>query len=278
MLSYRHAFHAGNHADVLKHVVLVQLLEYLTRKPKPLWYVDTHAGAGIYPLDRGLAARHQEFGEGIRKLWDKTDLPAAVEQYVARVRALNPEGKLTRYPGSAWFARQQLRPDDHLWLYELHPTDYTTISGAVTGKTVHVAREDGLQALRGLLPPQPRRALVLVDPSYEIKTDYQQVVATLQDALKRFPGGTYAIWYPLLDTPAAQTLPGKLVKLHGGSWLHAQLQVRSADTGRGMYGSGMYVVNPPYTLPTLLNDALPALATLLKQDDSANTHLEWQID
>lgn len=278
MLSYRHVFHAGNHADVLKHLVLVQILGYLTAKAKPLWYVDTHAGAGLYVLDSGVAAEHGEHRDGIGRLWQRSDLPPALHGYRELLRRLNPDGRLARYPGSPWLAQALLRPGDRLWLHELHPADHTHLAATIRGQGVRVERADGLAALRGLLPPQPRRALVLMDPSYEVKADYRQVVTTLADALRRFPTGTYTLWYPLLDSVPATALPDALGALAAKSWLKAELRVRSAASGRGLYGSGMFIINPPYTLPAALGDSLPALAELLAQDDSATFHLDARID
>ncbi|MEQ8861171.1 MAG: 23S rRNA (adenine(2030)-N(6))-methyltransferase RlmJ [Pseudomonadales bacterium] len=276
MLSYRHGFHAGNHADVLKHVILVLVLDYLTRKDKPLWYVDTHAGAGVYALDRGYATRLAEHTDGIGRLWNAAPLPEPIARYVALVRDLNGNGALARYPGSPWFARRLLRREDRLWLYELHPADQRALTSAIGGRNVRVAREDGLAALRGRLPPQPRRALTLIDPPYEVKGDYAAVPAALGEALERFPQGTYLIWYPQIAHPAASRLPEQLQSLNAESWLDARLRVRAADAP-GMYGSGLFVINPPYTLPGALEDTLPALVALLGQDDGAGYGLDWQI-
>src|SRR5690606_37456426 len=231
VLSYRHAFHAGNHADVLKHVTLVLLLDYLTAKPKPLWYVDTHAGAGVYDLERGFATQLAEHARGIGRLWDAPPPTPALERYLARVRSLNPDGRLRRYPGSPWLAQQLLRADDRLWLFELHSADHAALAEAIRDRRVRVAREDGLRGLRGLLPPEPRRALVLIDPSYEVKREYRQVCNTLRDALRRFRSGTYAVWYPLIEHAEARELPAALRGLGAGNWLDAQLQVRRPGPG-----------------------------------------------
>lgn len=275
MLSYRHAFHAGNHADVLKHVTLVLLLDYLTGKPKPLWYIDTHAGAGLYDLERGFAAQLGEHTEGIGRLWQRPASTPPLARYLDLLRRLNPGGHLVRYPGSPWLAQELLRGDDRLWLFELHPADHAALGETIRGRRVRVEREDGLQGLRGLLPPAPKRALVLIDPSYEVKSEYRQVVHTVRDTLRRFASGTYAVWYPLIEHPAARELSGALGALGAASWLDVQLQVRRA--GPGMYGSGLFVINPPYTLPDALEPTLAALVRVLGQDDAAAHRLEWQI-
>jgi 23S rRNA (adenine2030-N6)-methyltransferase len=275
LLSYRHAFHAGNHADVLKHVALVALLDYLTAKPKPLWYVDTHAGAGVYALDRGFAAERGEFDQGIGRLWGRSGLPPAVQRFVDLVRELNAGDGLLRYPGSPWFARRLLRPGDRLWLYELHGADHAALSESLRGRSVRIERGDGLEALRRLLPPQPKRALVLVDPSYEVKDDYQRVLACLEDGVRRFPSGSFALWYPLIDQPAARLLPDRLDRIGAPDWLHVRLRVRGS--GPGLFGSGMFVINPPYTLPDTLAASLPVLVAALGQDDRAGFDLDCRL-
>lgn len=276
LLSYRHAFHAGNHADVLKHVTLVLLLDYLTGKPKPLWYIDTHAGAGVYDLERGFATQLAEHVGGIGRLWDVPPPTPALERYVELIRSLNPDGRLRRYPGSPWLAQQLLRADDRLWLFELHAADHAVLAETIRGRRVRVAREDGLRGLRGLLPPEPRRALALIDPSYEVKSEYRQVCDTLRDALRRFRTGVYAVWYPLIERAEAREFPASLRVLGADRWLHVELQVRRA--GPGMYGSGLFVINPPYTLPDSLEPTLAALARRLGEDEAATYRLEWQID
>jgi 23S rRNA (adenine2030-N6)-methyltransferase len=280
MLSYRHAFHAGNHADLLKHLVLVELLAYFRRKEKPFHYIDTHAGAGLYPLDQGYATQNAEYAAGIGRLWAQEDLPGPLAAFRDRIRSCNPGPELTRYPGSPWLAWQMLRPADRMWLFELHPRDQellrTTFSAA--GKEVRIAGSDGFTGLKGLLPPSTRRALVLVDPPYEEKRDYDRVVNLLAAAVKRFATGTYALWYPLLPRAEAQALPARLKALAVPSWLHVTLTVQepSAD-GFGMHGSGLFIINPPYTLPAALESILPTLVELLGQDGGAGYRLEFCI-
>jgi 23S rRNA (adenine2030-N6)-methyltransferase len=183
MLAYRHAFHAGNHADVLKHTVLALVLRYMNRKEKPYRVVDTHAGAGGYSLEGQYAQKKGEFEQGIARLWDRTDLPPAVADYVSLVRQFNPNGRLSQYPGSPAIASMVVRPQDQLRLYELHPTDHRILESYLgQSRGVEVYDTDGFEALKATLPPPSRRAVVLIDPSYEGHNDYGRVIATLRPA------------------------------------------------------------------------------------------------
>ena len=279
MLSYRHAFHAGNHADVLKHVVVLQIAEYLGEKPGPFWIIDTHAGAGRYALESAHARKLGEYRDGIARLWDRKGLPPAVADYVELVRMLNPDGKLRHYPGSPWLARQLLRESDRLRLYELHSSDVKLLQEcfAGAGRQVMVTAGDGFAGLKASLPPPPRRALVLIDPSYETRDDYVNVVKCLQDSLKRFPTGIYALWYPLLARLESRKLPARLKALGATNWLHVTLSVKApASDGFGMNGSAMFIVNPPWTLERKLHETLPALTAILAQGEGARYALESQ--
>lgn len=277
MLSYRHAFHAGNHADVLKHLILVQVLKHLNQKDKPWWFVDTHAGAGIYDLASEHARKNAEFDSGIGRLWERTDLPEAVADYVGLVRGLNPDGRLRLYPGSPWLASRLMRPGDQLRLFELHSTD-----GALLQQTfgemrrqVRVEAADGFLALKSVLPPPPRRGLVLIDPSYEVKEDYRRVIEALKEALRRFATGSFAVWYPQLPRYEARELPERLGRLPVQRWLHATLTVQTPSRdGFGMHGSGMFIVNPPWVLADRLRSVLPWLVGVLGRDDGAGHTLE----
>ena len=279
MLSYRHAFHAGNHADVLKHFVEVQLLRYLAQKDKPFWYIDTHAGAGCYALDSGYATQNAEYETGIARLWDRPDLPAALADYVALVKRINPDGKLKLYPGSPLVALQLLREQDRMRLYELHPTDSEMLQEnfAGHGAQVLIQAADGFGALKALLPPPPRRALLLIDPPYEDKQDYRRVIAALHEGLKRFAGGVYAVWYPQLQRAEARQLPEQLKQLPVKSWLHVALSVQApGEDGFGMHGSGMFVLNPPWTLPGVLQETMPYLVDVLGQNGAGEFVLEFE--
>jgi 23S rRNA (adenine2030-N6)-methyltransferase len=279
MLSYRHAFHAGNHADVLKHLVLVQLINYLGQKDKPFWYIDTHAGAGCYALDSGYAAKLSEYKNGIGRLWARSDLPAPLAEYVALVRRINPDRQLRAYPGSPYFALWTMREQDRLRLFELHSRDARLLQENFhdAGKQVIIEPTDGFAGLKALLPPPPRRALVLIDPSYEDKQDYEQVFHSLKEALTRFPGGTYVLWYPQLTRLDAHELPQRLKKLPAKSWLHVALRVNTpAKDGFGMHGSGMFVLNPPWTLHATLQEVMPFLVEVLGLDAGAGFTLEQE--
>jgi 23S rRNA (adenine2030-N6)-methyltransferase len=280
MLSYRHAFHAGNHADVLKHLVQVQLINYMCQKDKPYWIIDTHAGAGLYALDVGHATKLAEHEGGISRLWERKDLPPAVAAYVDQVRPINPKGALTAYPGSPWISFQMLREHDRLRLFEMHSTDIELLGDNfhAAGRRVMVTRGDGFAGLKALLPPPTRRALVLIDPAYEMATEYRSVVKTLEVALERFPTGTYAVWYPILSKPEAKALPEKLKALAAkstDSWLNVTLSVRKQPPGTfGMPGSGMFILNPPWTLEKTLRETLPWLVKALAEDGGAGFEIQ----
>ncbi|HRP23167.1 23S rRNA (adenine(2030)-N(6))-methyltransferase RlmJ [Thauera sp.] len=281
MLSYRHAFHAGNHADVLKHLILLELLAYYNRKDKPWYYIDTHAGAGCYALDSEHADKTAESAEGIARLWGCDDPPVPIAAYLAAVRQFNPHGRLLFYPGSPALAMTQARAQDRLRLFELHPADFESLQRTFNTEPerVQVRRADGFGALKGLLPPPSRRAVVLLDPPYELKEDYRRVVDTVRDAMRRFPNGTFAVWYPMLARADARALPERLAELGAESWLDVRLAVRQpARDGFGMFGSGLYVVNPPWVLPQRLELALPWLVERLGVDEGAGFDLEHHIE
>jgi 23S rRNA (adenine2030-N6)-methyltransferase len=322
MFSYRHAFHAGNHADVLKHTILIALCKYLCGKDTALSVIDTHAGAGLYRLDGDYTETSGEAKEGVFKLFQashetvvqqiqtparpKKEAPKAItpedfcpalQDYALVLRGLNPKfaetgdaSQLKIYPGSPFITQQFLEGRDKLKLFELHPTDFKSLSGNIAqlgaGRQVSVAREDGFESLKTFLPPPSRRAMVFCDPSYEMKSDYARVSACMADAVKRFATGTYVVWYPVIPRPEAHDLPRKLKTLAvkaSRPWLNAVLTVKSSklttdDEGDvvrpGLPASGMFVINPPHTLKAQLQLALPQMVTLLGQDRNAGFTLD----
>lgn len=263
MLSYRHAFHAGNHADVLKHLVEVLILEYLVQKEgKPLRYIDTHAGPGSYDLRGAFARKNREFDTGISHLWQRTDFPPPLASYVNHVRDLNSGSELTRYPGSPALAAKILHAGHRLQLFELHPDDSGRLERwAGRDRRIKVQHSDGFAALKAILPPLEKRALVMIDPPYEIKTDYDTVVKVLQMATSKFATGVYALWYPLLNRELVSAMVRKLRKLPV-SYMLVELPVL-APAEQGMYGSGMFVINPPWLLRQQLEECLPFLQEAL---------------
>jgi 23S rRNA (adenine2030-N6)-methyltransferase len=295
MFSYRHGFHAGNHADVLKHITQLAILQYLTQKDTPLTVIDTHAGAGLYRLDGDYAKTSGEASEGILRLLKQTTNSPVINDYRALIAQFNSGNTLAQdtkvYPGSPFITQKLLRTDDRLRLFELHPNDHRSLEGNVeqlrVNRQVMVKREDGFESIKALLPPPKsssgsRRALVLVDPSYEIKSDYVKVELLIQDCLKRFATGCYVVWYPIIPRQEAHGLPRRLRTLAsqaGKPFLHATLNVggtgldmdavgtfaahRTGNVGRGLSASGVCIINPPHTLKATLDEALPELVRYL---------------
>jgi 23S rRNA (adenine2030-N6)-methyltransferase len=284
MLAYRHAFHAGNHGDVLKHTVLSLVLRYMNLKDKGWRYVDTHSGAGGYSLLGDYANKRAEYEQGIGLLWGRSDLPEPVAELVDLVRAFNgaktAQAALKQYPGSPAIAQALMRPQDQLRLFEIHPTDHKILAsylGDVPGAEVKMV--DGFVGLKGQLPPSTKRGVVLIDPSYEIKTDYVRTLAALREALTLFPEAVVLVWLPQLQLIEATQLPQRLKATAQTAakkgWLHARLTVAQADArGFGMLGSSMFVANPPHTLFAQLQPVLPFLAQALAQFDGAKSALD----
>jgi 23S rRNA (adenine2030-N6)-methyltransferase len=289
MFSYRHGFHAGNHADVLKHFVQVQLHQYMNQKDTAYTYIDTHSGAGVYALDSDYATRSAECQTGIVPLWECRDLPQPLADYVDVVRAMNPSGKLRYYPGSPYIAEQLAREQDRLRLFELHPADSKNLAEnfrkleahqaeqgqRARGRRVMIDRADGFHSLKALLPPPSRRALVLIDPPYEVKDDYQRVKQTLEEALGRFPSGMFAVWYPVLQRMESRQFADKLKRLPAKEWLNVTLTISTpTPDGVGLHTSGMFLLNPPYTLEPVLRQVMPYLVRVLGKDTGATFSIE----
>ena len=285
MFSYRHAFHAGNHADVIKHITLMATLRHLMLKEPAITLVDTHAGAGLYRLDGDYAEKGGEAADGIVKLMaalrpasgEAVPSTAVLDDYLDLVAGFNPDGALRVYPGSPFVMQALMRTEsrDRLKLFELHPTDSRTLNANVAqleaGRQIAVTAQDGFESLKPLLPPPPsaggsKRALVLIDPSYEIKSDYGKVSACIQESIKRFPTGCYLVWYPIIPRPEAHDLPRRLKTLCNQAqrpWLHATLNIGQKDLQpgerQGLTASGMFVVNPPHPLKGQLSETLPMI-------------------
>jgi 23S rRNA (adenine2030-N6)-methyltransferase len=301
MLSYRHAFHAGNHGDVLKHLVLLECLYHLANKDKPYLYVDTHAGAGAYALDSGYAAMNCEWAAGIARLGTygtgpheseagpgavsgvlrnqdpgkPVVLPSSIIRYLKTIEEFRVPEAGSWYPGSPALAALCMRRGDRAVLCELHGSDHALLQERFAAdRRFKVLKTDGFAQLKALLPPSSRRGIVLIDPSYELAQDYPAITTALKDALARFSTGIYLIWYPLLERQEARDLPAAVETLAESlghdSFLRAELRIRSSLPGeRGMAGSGMLVLNPPWQLAKALEEILPVLAAALGQDGGA---------
>jgi 23S rRNA (adenine2030-N6)-methyltransferase len=271
MLAYRHAFHAGNHADVLKHCVLQQILMYMNQKDKPYWVIDTHAGAGMYSLASDYANTKSEYLDGVARLWECDDLPPVLREYMNLIQLCNNKGDWTLYPGSPEVIRRTIRSDDRMRLFELHPTDFEILQeNFERDRQAKLFNSDGFASLKALLPPPTRRAVIFMDPPYEIKTDYPKVVDALEEGLARFAEGVYVIWYPILTRGDHIRLIESLSKLSEKT-LNIAMTVQEPDEkGFGMLGSGLFVINPPWTLKGTMETVMPYLLEKLAQYPGAS--------
>lgn len=264
MLSYQHGYHAGNFADVVKHLTLVRILDYLCQKEKPIFYLETHSGKGLYDLKSAEARKTAEATQGIEVLWaHQKQLPDVFRPYLDTIHAYNPDGSLRYYPGSPALALQQLRQQDRLYCCELHPREWTALQQVPRHRRemkMHVSHTDGLERLAALLPPPERRGLVFIDPSYEIKTDYQSIPTYVQHAYRRFSQGVYCIWYPILSEKWHIQMLSSFAKI---SPRHLRVEFNlSTPTHPGMTGCGLWVMNPPYVLAAELKQALSVLVKM----------------
>jgi len=278
-VNYRHAFHAGNCADVFKHAVLCRILHYLRGKPAAFRVIDTHAGAGLYDLAGPEAARSGEWHDGIEKLL-AASMPAAVadllKPYRDVVGALNERGRLTVYPGSPAIVRAWLRPQDRLTACELEPQAAAALTRNLRGDTrIKTLGVDGWTALTAYVPPHERRGLVLVDPPFEQDSDFRRLAEGLAAAHRKWATGMYMLWYPIKDRGGPDALAKRLRRLAIPKTLRAELSVRPLSDPRRLNGSGLILVNPPWTLPGELERLLPALAEILANAGHGGFRLDW---
>ncbi|MGE0740531.1 MAG: 23S rRNA (adenine(2030)-N(6))-methyltransferase RlmJ [Hyphomonadaceae bacterium] len=268
-MNYRHAFHVGNHADVLKHAVLLFCLDALLRKAAPFAVFDTHAGRGLYDLGAEEAARSPEWRDGIARIWNWPEPPALVARYLAAVRAFNADSELRTYPGSPALATSSLRADDVLMACELHPEDHAALRRALPRQSnVQVHHRDGWEALGALLPPPQRRGLVLIDPAYEDPEELAKAARAIGAALRRFGHGTYLWWRPLKSESALASVDAELRALGAKDVLRADLWADKPTPDGRLVGSSVLLVNPPYGVLDALREALPFLADALSKGRS----------
>lgn len=276
-MNYRHAFHAGNFADVFKHAILLALLDALTAKDKPLCYVDTHAGRGAYALDGAQSRKTGEWRDGIGRLLDATEPPAPLRRYVEAVRACDPEGGLRIYPGSPLLAAHALRAGDRLILCELQSDEAAALRALFRDDhRVHVHARDGYAAMRALLPPPERRGLVLIDPPFEAQEgEFAVIEAALAQAHAHWPNATYAVWYPIKSHRTIAPFHRALSHGPFDKVLIAELLVQPDDSPLRLNGCGMLIANPPWRLDATLAELLPVLHRVLAQTPGAAHRLRW---
>lgn len=293
MLSYQHAYHAGNFADVLKHIVLCSVIDYMKQKDKPFYFHDTHAGRGMYPLSLIEMQKLREHESGIARLWPllRGEECMAKKQYAGLIpyatalKRYNTDGALTKYPGSGLFAHALMRGEDQLVFSELHPAEFSSLQANTEYcHNVLVKKIDAWAGLRAALPPRQKRGVILIDPSYELKNEHQQVIDAVSDALKRFETGIYLIWYPIIkeDNLFKKLIRG-IEQLSPPSLLRIEMCIADAEKKSGLIGSGMLVINAPWQLDKTMKELLPALDKILRQDtatadSSDNYRVQWMIE
>lgn len=259
MLSYQHGYHAGNFADVVKHVTLTRLLVYLTNKDKPLFYLETHSGKGLYDLKDKQSTKTEEYKQGIHLIWsDRDNLPPIFLEYIELINQINPNAVLRYYPGSPYLAISKLRSQDRLYLCELHPTEYSALLQLPHfNKKVHISHTDGISMLKALLPPHERRGFIFVDPSYERKEEYKEIPMALKHAYSKFSTGVYCIWYPIVKkTWTEQFL--RSMKAISANAIRVEFHLNPL-LNEGMTGCGLWVINPPYIFSSEIRTVLDTL-------------------
>jgi 23S rRNA (adenine2030-N6)-methyltransferase len=281
-MNYRHAYHAGNFADVLKHVVLMMLVEHLKKKPAPFFYLDTHAGRGLYDLSEAQAQRSGEYKGGIGLLLEApaASLPPELAAYLGLVRASAGKGHsaITAYPGSPLIVARLRRAEDRLVLAETLPKEAAALRDALgRARRVSVIEGDGYAALKAQLPPRENRGLVLIDPPYESDAEFDRVLAGLELARGRWPTGTFCVWYPLTDRAGPLRFRRDLEQSGLSRVLDVRLSVLPADAQVGLAGAGLVIVNPPWQLDARLKELLPVLHRLLSPEGHGGFEVEWLV-
>ena len=287
-MNYRHLYHAGNYADVFKHVLLLQLLRAMQRKEKGFLYLDTHAGRGTYDLSATTnlpdgRERLPEWPAGIGRLWGEENPPDVLAEYLTAVRACNarqgaPASALEHYPGSPWIAQARLRMQDRSALCELREDDAEALNFDFSNQpNVSIHPMDGYTALRAMLPPPEKRALVLIDPPFESATEFGDILNALREALRRFPSGVYAVWYPITERARCDWFQQDLLALGLPPTLVVELQITGDAAEVRMKGCGLIILNPPWQIETEIKTVMPVLAERLKLDAGAATRVRWLV-
>ena len=269
MLSYQHIYHAGCFADIVKHVFLSRIIDYMTQKDKPMLYLETHAGRGLYDLESHIAKKTGEAQDGIFKLWPHhQNLVPGFTPLINILQQVNHFKKLRFYPGSAQIALYQCRQQDRMVFCELHPQEIRALESLSNqGKKVSIEQTDGIEKIKALVPPPEKRALIFIDPSYEVKEEYHSIPKAIALNYKKFPQGVYVLWYPMLHSLAHQTLIKNFKKISAEKTLHLQFWMENSKNNR-MYGTGLYIINPPYVLAEEAQSIFKNLQTIFKDQKS----------
>lgn len=275
LLSYRHGFHAGNPADVLKHSVLSLVLESLQKKEKPFFVLETHAGAGRYDLRSEFAQKNREYEAGIDRVLAQKDLPSELDAYLETVRELNPSGSLKFYPGSPCLIQKGTRITDRIVLAELHSEEVAILRRTIRNDArVRIDQQDGYGLLKSLLPPPERRGLVHIDPAYERSDECDRLIKAVAEGIRRWESGIYVIWYPILKRWSSRRLVQALSELTSRPKLIAEL-VTDSSSETGMQGSGVLVINPPWQLDQRLGVVLPWFSKVFSGENGGYSNVEW---
>jgi len=278
VLAYRHLFHAGNFADVFKHVAVVQLATLIGRKGKPFLYLDTHAGAGRYDLAHGWAQKNKEYEDGIGRIFDRSDCPESVQPYLDAVHAYNPDGQLRFYPGSPLLVHRILRIGDRMALTELNRDDCARLQKHFSGnRRVQVRNMDGYQALKAFLPPRERRGLILVDSAFDQANEYSRILEALTAAHKRFATGVFALWYPLMESVAVSEFEQSVVNCGIRKVLKIELSIHPGNWQESLRGSAMLLVNPPYGFDMVAAPMLHWLWKALSPEGNGRYRVKWMV-
>ncbi len=272
-MNYRHSYHAGCFADVLKHVILIELIKSLKQKDKPFFYLDTHAGRGLYDLASAAALKTQEADFGIKRLLElnKRKIPEVLKDYMATIKAC--QHTETEYPGSPLIVRELMRPDDRMFLTELHPEEFALLKDLFSRDSqVVVQHQDAYQGLKALLPPTPRRGLVLIDPAFEVTDEFERIIKGLKEALSRWQNGIYAIWYPIKDKANVSNFKRKIKNLNL-PYVNISLQI-FGDEEEGLTKTGVVIINPPYQFEAIMKKIMPELSRLLADNGAGEYKIE----
>ena len=269
MLSYRHGYHAGNAADVLKHFILTYVLDYIKKKDKGFIFIDSHAGAGKYLISDPYMQKNKEYLQGIKKILQLKNDNIFLKKYLDLIKSINFNSELKIYPGSCYLAARSLRPNDNLYFFELHPKEFLNLKKNFENDSrVIIENRDSYQRLKKLLPPKEKRAVILIDPSYELKDEYEKVLKMLSDCYKKFPLGVYIIWYPVLKNKKSEKFIFNLLKKNYKNLSH--IEMITDNLNNGMQGSGLFILNCPWSIENDIKKSLETIFDCLKKNNNVS--------